>query len=240
MRRTIDIQSSEIRADQNSDGAKTIRGTASLYDVEYEVGGWWVEVFRSGAFRKSVNDSPNIMVLNQHNSSQPLGSTRARTAKVWEDEAGLHYEAALPNTTFASDAFESISRRDVQGSSIEFEVVTGKERWTPNGRGDLDLREIFEAKLYEVSPVTFPASPATTAGIRANVGAAERELRDTRRQAADTATTEEPRATRHSAAGAEGATTEEPSDSEHSAAGARAVLLSLQIEQYELERSCEK
>uniref|UniRef100_A0A6M3KC85 Putative peptidase n=1 Tax=viral metagenome TaxID=1070528 RepID=A0A6M3KC85_9ZZZZ len=163
-RRRVIFPSAEMRAAEQ-DGKRFIEGMASTFDREYPVADWFIEVFRAGAFTKTLQENQDMFVLYQHDDAQVLGSRRSKTAEIWVDAEGLHYRAAMPNTSYAADAWEVIRRGDINGSSILFEAV--KDRWTRNYQGDLSLREVLEAKLWEVSPVTFPANPATSSSARA-------------------------------------------------------------------------
>ena len=154
-----DFGAIEIRAVEEG-GARHIRGIGSSFNTEYEIGEMFRETFREGAFDKTLAES-DVAVLWQHQDGMVLGSTRSGTAKVWVDERGLQYDVEVPDTTWGNDAFVSVSRGDVWGSSIGFIPV--KERWTEERDEDvLPLREILEVRLLETSPVTWPANPATS------------------------------------------------------------------------------
>ena len=60
----------------------------------------------------------------------------------------------------------SIERGDVTQSSFGFQTV--KDAWT--GEGDKLTRELIEVKLFDVSPVTFPAYTQTEVSVRSLLG----------------------------------------------------------------------
>ena len=70
------------------------------------------------------------------------------------DSRGLFYRCNLPDTTTGRDMRVSLDRRDVSGSSIGF--VAEKVTWTEQEDGPT-IRLIEQAKLYDVSPVTYAA-----------------------------------------------------------------------------------
>ena len=70
----------------------------------------------------------------------------------------------------------AVKRGDVTGMSIAFRAVKQEWEHPPEGSRELPKRTIREAKLYEVSPVTFPAFESTTIGVRSDgLGLAEAE-----------------------------------------------------------------
>jgi len=166
VKRTRGFENLELSAVADEDGVGQIEGYASVFDSEYIIGegsGWgWREVFRAGAFTKTLTES-NTFVVCQHNFAMPLGNTQVRTATVEADARGLRYAVPkLPDTSWARDMLASIEAKNILGSSIGFRVV--KDTWTkPENERDMPLREILEVKLFECSPVTWPASPATSA-----------------------------------------------------------------------------
>ena len=64
---------------------------------------------------------------------------------------------------------ESIRRGDVDQMSFSFEVLPDGEEWERDGEEHL-LRKLRRVRLFEVSPVTFPAYPATSVSVREQWG----------------------------------------------------------------------
>ncbi len=72
----------------------------------------------------------------------------------------------LPGNTWGEDAFESVNRGDVDGSSFGF--LTKEEKWSVvdyEGK-KIDKRTITRAELFEVSPCTFPAYDSSEINCR--------------------------------------------------------------------------
>jgi phage head maturation protease len=87
---------------------------------------------------------------------------------VQKDARGLRFELMAPATSWGRDAVESIRRGDVSGVSFAFSVrKEGGDTWARGGGDGVAERTLLDADLYEVSPVTFPAYPATSVGVRA-------------------------------------------------------------------------
>jgi HK97 family phage prohead protease len=161
--RRFDVEGFEVRED--SDGMH-LEGYAAVFNSRSENLGGFTETIAPGAFRSSLRSRNDIKLLWNHNSSAVLGSTRAGTLTLTEDEKGLRVSAILPNTTHGRDARELISRGDVTGFSFGFSVPNrGGDSWSDDGTE----RVLKSVRLFEVSVgVAFPAYSATdgTATVR--------------------------------------------------------------------------
>lgn len=148
-----------IEARQADGGGMVIAGHASVFDTPYDLYGFHEQVAR-GAFKKSLKEQ-DVAALWNHDPNVVLGRKKSGTLRLAEDDVGLHYEVDLPDTQAARDLYTLIERGDVYQSSFAFEVV--KEGWD---RGeDVPLRTLKEVRLYDVSPVTYPASPSTDVDV---------------------------------------------------------------------------
>lgn len=154
----------ELRAEDN-DGKKTICGHAAVFDSWSEtLGGFFPfkEKVRAGAFQKSI-EKDDIRALFNHDSNHVLGRNRAGTLELGEDEKGLFVRIMPPDTQWARDLQVSIARGDI--SQMSFGFIVEKDEWT--SENGMDIRELVEVKLFDVSPVTFPAYTQTDVGVRA-------------------------------------------------------------------------
>jgi HK97 family phage prohead protease len=125
----------------------------------------FVERIAPGAFKRSLRAKNDIKLLWNHDSSMVLGSTRAGTLRLTEDDMGLRVEAVLPDTTAGRDAKVLIQRGDVTGFSFGFTVPANGDSWNSDGTE----RTLKSVRLLEVSTgVAFPAYPSTngTAQVR--------------------------------------------------------------------------
>lgn len=126
----------------------TFTGIASVYGVEDLTG----DVIDKGAFTKTVNESAVIPILWQHDSREVIGAGRLRE---WQGK--LYVDAALDmDDATAQKAYNKLKRKLIKGLSIGFTAV--KTKWEEIE--SRSIRHITEAKLWEVSVVTFPALPA--------------------------------------------------------------------------------
>ena len=146
------------------DGAgATLIGHASVFDTPYSLPGFDERVAR-GAFSKTISEPHGVAALWNHDPSAVLGRDKSGTLRLAEDDVGLRYEIDLPDTQLARDVYTLIERGDVYQSSFAFEVLD--ERWdSPDEQHDVPMRTLTTMRLYDVSPVTFPASPTTDVDV---------------------------------------------------------------------------
>jgi HK97 family phage prohead protease len=185
-RRIVNAQL-EVRA--AADKPARLVGYAAVFNRDAVIGGFFRERIAPGAFATAIKED-DVRALFNHDPNIVLGRNTAGTLSLSEDETGLQYDVEPPDTQLARDLMVSISRGDVSQSSFGFQVV--REEWSnPESRTELPTRTILEARLFDVSPVTYPAYEETTAEARAKaedlIGSAETALRrgqEEQRQAA--------------------------------------------------------
>jgi uncharacterized protein len=149
------------KAEARIDGGDSpkITGYAAIFDTWADIGGWFKESIRKGAFTKTIRES-DVRALWNHNADYVLGRNKAGTLRLWEDSHGLGYEIKPPNTTWANDLIESMRREDISQSSFGF-IVNKQEM-----DYDKDERVLVDVTLFDVSPVCYPAYPTTSAQVR--------------------------------------------------------------------------
>ena len=117
----------------------------------------FIERIAPGAFRGSLRNRNDIKLLWNHDSGQPLASTRAGNLRLTEDDRGLYVEATLPQTSVGRDASVLIRDGIVDSMSFGFTVARGGDEWSADG----STRTLTKISLHEVSIVSFPAYTAT-------------------------------------------------------------------------------
>jgi len=146
-------------------GKRTIAGTIKYNTQSVEMRDWWgdkfVEELAAGCFDESLKTRA-VVGLWSHDTSQVLGNTKAGTLRLESNEEQLAFELDLPDTQAGRDAYESVSRGDVDG--VSFGMVVTKDKWSK--QDDVYKRTILEAELWEISPVAFPAFPANEVQCR--------------------------------------------------------------------------
>jgi uncharacterized protein len=154
----------EIRANASGSGKK-LSGYASVYGSETKIGDMFREVIMPGAFDMCLSSNPDVRCLWNHQDSVVLGRTVSGTLRLKSDKRGLFYECDLPNTQAANDLWESVKRGDVSQSSFGF--TCSSETWeSPSKPGELGLRKVEAADVFDVSPVAFPAYDAASVNAR--------------------------------------------------------------------------
>jgi HK97 family phage prohead protease len=166
-RRYVPLDRMEVR----SDGKRwaILNGHASVFNKETIIYGMYREEVAPGAFAKTIKES-DIRALWNHNPEIVLGRNKAGTLSLSEDDKGLAVEISPPENEWGRPVVEAIKRQDVSQMSIGFRIV--KQEWDrPLDDTEMPKRRILEAKLYDVSPVTFPAYEQTDIAARSADGA---------------------------------------------------------------------
>ncbi len=164
-RRVTDL---ELRVDEDTGG---ITGYAAVFNKWSEDLGFFKEKIQEGAFKRTI-DADDVRALINHDPNLIIGRTKNKTLKLWEDDKGLGYDVQLPDTSYANDLRESIKRKDITQNSFGFQAV--QDEWSKDGA----KRTLTEVKLFDVSPVTFPAYKQTSVALRKQTGMEFQELCD--------------------------------------------------------------
>ena len=141
----------------------TIEGYAANYNQPSEDMGF-IEYIATGAFSKAVGRD-DVRALFNHDANYVLGRNRAGTLELIDDAVGLRVGITPPETQWATDLMHSMKRGDINQMSFAFGVID--EEW--DTENDYPKRTIKDVKLYDVSVVTYPAYPTTTAAVRSKL-----------------------------------------------------------------------
>lgn len=148
----------EVRADETS---IKVSGYAAVFNQETNIGGFFREVIKPGAFRKALGNSDVPFLINH--DGLPLARTRSGTLKLVEDDHGLRIETELDaGDPDVQRIVPKMKRGDLDKMSFAFRAVV--QRWD-DGQ-DPPLRAVEEVELYDVSIVTDPAYEGTDIGLR--------------------------------------------------------------------------
>lgn len=140
-----------------------LRGYASVFNKRsVELWGFY-EVVAPGAFAGSLAAGDDVRALWNHDPNWILARSTNGSLRLKEDETGLLSEIDPLDTPINRGFVAAIERGDV--TQMSFAFVATEAQW------DIDeneqwVRTILRAKLYDVSPVTYPAYPDTSIGLR--------------------------------------------------------------------------
>lgn len=164
-RRAYAVHLQVTRAAASTDPA-TVEGYASVTEAPYEMWDWagaYTEVVRTGAFGKTLAETPQVQLLLNH-GGLAMAYTKAGTLRLSEDSTGLHMAAEVnPTRGDVRDMLTAIEDGAVDEMSFAFRVT--RQLWSP----DYTQRDIQEVDIHrgDVSVVNFGANPATSVGAAA-------------------------------------------------------------------------
>lgn len=164
---------SELRAPEKE--SRSVEGYAAVFNSDSEIfWGSWVERIAPGAFDDVLKD--DAVALFNHDPNFILARNGVNMT-IEQDGKGLKYRFDAPNTTAGNDLLENLRNGNIYQSSFAFTVK--EEKWTnPDKQEKFAIRTITKVeRLYDVSPVTYPAYPDTTVGQR-SFGTIDKEAKD--------------------------------------------------------------
>lgn len=160
--RSYTVDALELRADPENEGLR-FEGIASVVDTPYSVRdqfGEFEETIKLGAFNRTIKQKADVRLLVNHDGI-PLARTKSKTLQLFADP---HLRALAPRLDPANPTVQEVrsatGRGDLDQMSIGFRVRN--QEWSP----DYTERTILEVELFDVSIVTYPASPTTSASMR--------------------------------------------------------------------------
>lgn len=158
--------------EQRADGSVVIRGVSPPWNsLSVDLGGFR-EQFSPTAFDKLLARHKNdprgpvdVVGLFNHDDSQLLSRTTNGTLRLSKGATGLAAEMDLPDTQLGRDLGTLIRSKTIYGASFAFSVAATGEQWTQDEKGNA-IRTVTDANLYDWSPVTRPAYPQSSVGMR--------------------------------------------------------------------------
>lgn len=164
---------SELRADGEDMPVMDVRFSpfGTWYEIQSFFEGRFLERTVRGAFAKTIQESSrSVKVLYDHGMDFQIGNKVLGPVEDLREDADSAVGAVpLMDTTYNRDLLPGL-RAGVYGSSFRFRVIRDEwndepERSEHNPDG-IPERTITEVRLFEFGPVTFPANPDATAGVR--------------------------------------------------------------------------
>lgn len=166
----------ELRAEGPSDGnLGTVVIRFSTFNTWYEVCSMWegdfLERTAPGAFAQTIaDDATSMRCLFDHGYDPTIGNkVLGPITSLSEDAKSPVGEVSLFDTSYNRDLLPGL-KAGVYGSSMRMRVTSDQwdnepkpSKYNPKGMPE---RTITGAKVMEFGPVTFPANPDSTAGMR--------------------------------------------------------------------------
>jgi HK97 family phage prohead protease len=146
--------------------ARVIRGYAIVFDRLSENLGGFREIIAPEAVDRTLKEGVDLRALVDHDSARIIGRLSAGTLRIEKDSQGLRVEIDPPETSAGQDIVESVKRRDVTGMSFAFRYVGDPD---VDGKTNPPTVTIRDMLIREVSLVSFPAYPQTSAAMRSLV-----------------------------------------------------------------------
>ncbi len=140
-----------------------ITGHAAVVNKWSEDLGGFREKISRGAFGDRLGD--DVRALFNHDENIVLGRTASGTLELKEDRKGLKFSVDAPDTQLVRDMVLSpIKRGDVDGASFGF--IVAEDEWRERKDGMVERTITKFERLFDISPVTFPAYPDTAVATR--------------------------------------------------------------------------
>lgn len=159
--RQMRSRGTEFRAAEQ-DGQKYIEGYFAVFSGVYELWPGATESVDPHAFDDTLGG--DVRALINHDTTLVLGRTKAGTLELKVDSRGLWGRIRVNQADGdALNLYSRIERGDVDQCSFGFEILEEETEWRDDGSVHWTIKRV---KLYEVSPVTFPAYEDTSVSAR--------------------------------------------------------------------------
>ena len=145
----------ENKFETREDGQEVVVGYGSIFNSRSENLGGFFEYISPSAISQETIEKSDVRALINHDPNLVLARSTAGNLSLSVDEKGLRYEFEIPETSYGKDLAINMKNGNISQSSFAFTV--GSDVWSTDEDG-YDIRTITSIdKLYDVSPVTYPA-----------------------------------------------------------------------------------
>jgi len=142
----------------------TVEGVAVVFNQEADMG-WFDEVIDEHALDEA--DLSDVVLNFNHDNNLLLAGTRNGSLSLDLRNDGLYQTSKIINTTQGRDVMKLVDSGLISKMSFAFTIARDGEEWSE--RNGKEFRRITKIdRLYDVSLVTFPAYPQTSAWARGN------------------------------------------------------------------------
>ena len=159
-RRAFDLSEIKIRAASDDTGRLQFTGRAVVYGQASADLGGWSELIQPGAATRTLATNPDVRFLQNHDQNFLLARSTSGTLQLTEDDGGVLVNSDMANVSYARDLAVLLERGDISQMSFGFWIT--RDEWS----GNLHIVHEFDLDGGDVSVVTFPAYPQTSAELR--------------------------------------------------------------------------
>ena len=169
MTEELEVRSFPIELRAEGDQTPRIEGYAATFNSLSEEMWGFREMIEPGFFDDVLGD--DTRALFNHDRNFVLGRKSNGTLDMGQDDKGLRINIDPPQTQLINDmVLTPMKRGDINQMSFAFTVKPGGDDWRDeNGQLIRVLKKGGALRLYDVSVVTEPAYPETSASVRTKV-----------------------------------------------------------------------
>ena len=157
--RTMELRIAEPKEDEKRYIVEGYASTFEPYTLLTRDGVDYQEKIEPTAFEEA--DMSDVVFRVDH-EGRVYARTSAGTVELWTDEHGLGQRTDLGRTAAARDLFADIEAGNYPKMSFAFTVAEGGDEYDKKTH-TRTIKRI--AKVFDVSPVSFPANPGTELSV---------------------------------------------------------------------------
>lgn len=163
-KRIVRLQGVEIREVEG--GGNEIHGYAAVFNQATRI--WdFDEMIAPGAFARTLASNPDVRATIEHEGGlTTIGRTRNGTLQLAEDARGLRVVIRPPDTNAGRDALTLVREGYVDQMSFMFRPIVQEWRYGEDDETPLRVLKDIDLDDGDVSIVTYPAYPQTSAEVR--------------------------------------------------------------------------
>jgi HK97 family phage prohead protease len=156
-----------VSGDPGAQGAWTMTGTASVFDMpSHDMGGFRTRI-RPGFFTKILERGPDVWLNREHDNRLLLARTRAGSLELTQTDDRLKVWARFSKTPLADETATLMS--DGVLDQMSFACDIAESAWIEDSDGNITWELIEGEELYDVTICAQGAFPQTSSHIAASV-----------------------------------------------------------------------
>ena len=167
----------EFRASEEN--SREVEGYAVVFNQSADMG-WFTEEIDRDAFAET--DMSNVYLLFNHDENNVLAGTSNGSLKMRIDDRGLFQISNIVDTSIGEDTLKLVKNGLINKMSFAFSIdENGGEEWISGSEKDHRIIKKIN-RLYDVSLVTYPAYPQTSAYARSQTDELAEEYKKRKEQ----------------------------------------------------------